>query len=67
MLNMQCTLLYLSYKTGTMLFLSCFIGPTFDVSINSDTTSVYPWETAKMVCDVSVSGTSPTTGEYTHK
>lgn len=48
-----------------MLFLSCFIGPTFDVSINSDTTSVYPWETAKMVCDVSVSGTSPTTGEYT--
>ncbi|KAF4119117.1 hypothetical protein G5714_001168 [Onychostoma macrolepis] len=36
-------------------------GPTFDVSISSDTASVFPWETVKMECDVSVSGTSPTT------
>ncbi|XP_048053894.1 prostaglandin F2 receptor negative regulator [Megalobrama amblycephala] len=42
-------------------------GPTFDVSINSDTTSVYPWETAKMVCDVSVSGTSPTTDDVAYE
>lgn len=38
-------------------------GPTFDLSISSDTTTVFPWETVKMECDVSVSGTSPTAGE----
>lgn len=42
-------------------------GPTFDVSISSDTTSVFPWETAKMVCDVSVSGTSPNTDDVAYE
>ncbi|KAL2088018.1 hypothetical protein ACEWY4_016846 [Coilia grayii] len=34
-------------------------GPSFGVSISSDTTSLYPWETAKMECTMSVSGTPP--------
>ncbi|XP_048091660.1 prostaglandin F2 receptor negative regulator-like [Alosa alosa] len=34
-------------------------GPSFGISISSDTTSVYPWETAKMECAMSVSGTPP--------
>uniref|UniRef100_A0A672RPF6 Prostaglandin F2 receptor negative regulator-like n=1 Tax=Sinocyclocheilus grahami TaxID=75366 RepID=A0A672RPF6_SINGR len=42
-------------------------GPTFDVSISSDTTSVFPWETVKMECDVSVSGTSPTTDDVAYE
>uniref|UniRef100_A0A8C1ZQ26 Si:ch211-132g1.7 n=1 Tax=Cyprinus carpio TaxID=7962 RepID=A0A8C1ZQ26_CYPCA len=42
-------------------------GPTFDVSISSDTTSVFPWETVKMKCDVSVSGTSPTTDDVAYE
>lgn len=35
-------------------------GPLFDLSITSDTTSVYPWETVKIDCIISVSGTSDT-------
>ncbi|XP_067298360.1 prostaglandin F2 receptor negative regulator isoform X2 [Pseudorasbora parva] len=42
-------------------------GPTFAVSIRSDAVSVYPWETAKMECDVSVSGTSPTTDDVAYE
>ncbi|XP_051558752.1 prostaglandin F2 receptor negative regulator-like isoform X2 [Myxocyprinus asiaticus] len=42
-------------------------GPTFDVSIDSDTTSVYPWETAKMECDVSVTGTPPATDDVAYE
>ncbi|XP_062384308.1 prostaglandin F2 receptor negative regulator [Sardina pilchardus] len=34
-------------------------GPSFGISISSDSTSVYPWETAKMECAMSVSGTPP--------
>ncbi|XP_060716195.1 prostaglandin F2 receptor negative regulator isoform X1 [Tachysurus vachellii] len=34
--------------------------PTFDLSIMSDTTSVYPWETVKIDCIITVSGTSNT-------
>lgn len=42
-------------------------GPTFDVSINSDTVSVFPWETAKMMCDVKVTGTLPTTDDVAYE
>ncbi|KAB5523295.1 hypothetical protein PHYPO_G00150950 [Pangasianodon hypophthalmus] len=34
--------------------------PSFDLSITSDTTSVYPWETVKIDCIISVSGASNT-------
>ncbi|KAM4711367.1 prostaglandin F2 receptor negative regulator [Anableps anableps] len=34
-------------------------GPSFSVAIHSDASSVYPWETAKMECSLSVSGSSP--------
>ncbi|XP_053333282.1 prostaglandin F2 receptor negative regulator isoform X2 [Clarias gariepinus] len=34
--------------------------PSFDLSITSDTTSVYPWETVKIDCIITVSGTSKT-------
>ncbi|XP_054479621.1 prostaglandin F2 receptor negative regulator-like [Anoplopoma fimbria] len=40
-------------------------GPNFAVAIQSDTTIVYPWETAKMECSLSVSGSSPKTGAQT--
>lgn len=40
-------------------------GPSFSVAIQSDTTSVYPWETAKMECSLRVSGSSPKTGSHT--
>ncbi|KAK0143321.1 Prostaglandin F2 receptor negative regulator [Merluccius polli] len=33
-------------------------GPSFTVAIQSDTSSVFPWETAKMECSLSVSGSS---------
>ncbi|XP_073699446.1 prostaglandin F2 receptor negative regulator [Garra rufa] len=42
-------------------------GPMYDVSISSDTTSVFPWETVKMECDVSVSGTSPATDDVAYE
>ncbi|KAJ8407417.1 hypothetical protein AAFF_G00279910 [Aldrovandia affinis] len=34
-------------------------GPVFNVSVRSDTSSVSPWETAKMQCVVAVLGASP--------
>ncbi|XP_017312318.2 prostaglandin F2 receptor negative regulator isoform X2 [Ictalurus punctatus] len=34
--------------------------PSFDLLISSDTTSVYPWETVKIDCNIGVSGTSNT-------
>lgn len=37
-------------------------GPTFSIAIHSDDSSVYPWETAKMECSLSVSGSSPKSG-----
>ncbi|XP_030266107.1 prostaglandin F2 receptor negative regulator [Sparus aurata] len=37
-------------------------GPSFSIAIQSDESSVYPWETAKMECSLSVSGSSPKTG-----
>ncbi|KAF3857160.1 hypothetical protein F7725_009019 [Dissostichus mawsoni] len=40
-------------------------GPSFSVAIQSDGTNVYPWETAKMECSLSVSGSSPKTGAHT--
>ncbi|XP_031707818.1 prostaglandin F2 receptor negative regulator [Anarrhichthys ocellatus] len=40
-------------------------GPSFAVALRSDTTVVYPWETAKMECSLSVSGSSPKTGAHT--
>ncbi|XP_056286764.1 prostaglandin F2 receptor negative regulator isoform X2 [Pseudoliparis swirei] len=36
-------------------------GPSFAVDLLSDTSIVYPWETAKMECSLSVSGSSPKT------
>uniref|UniRef100_A0A3Q2FFS3 Prostaglandin F2 receptor inhibitor n=1 Tax=Cyprinodon variegatus TaxID=28743 RepID=A0A3Q2FFS3_CYPVA len=39
-------------------------GPSFSIAIHSDATSVYPWETAKMECSISVSGSSTRTGAY---
>ncbi|XP_068447100.1 prostaglandin F2 receptor negative regulator [Clinocottus analis] len=39
-------------------------GPSFAVDLLSDTTIVYPWETAKMECALSVSGSSPKTGAH---
>lgn len=44
-----------------------FAGPSFSIAIKSDDSSVYPWETAKMECSLSVSGSSPKTGTaHTH-
>ncbi|TNN26565.1 hypothetical protein EYF80_063299 [Liparis tanakae] len=40
---------------------SCVHGPSFSVDLLSDTSIVYPWETAKMECSLSVSGSSPKT------
>ncbi|XP_014866208.1 PREDICTED: prostaglandin F2 receptor negative regulator [Poecilia mexicana] len=37
-------------------------GPSFSVETRYDTSSVYPWETAKMECSVRVSGSSPKSG-----
>lgn len=42
-------------------------GPSFSIAIRSDVITVYPWETAKMECSLSVLGSSPKTGtEHTH-
>ncbi|TRY95511.1 hypothetical protein DNTS_012485 [Danionella cerebrum] len=38
-------------------------GPTFALSISSDVSSVYPRETVKIACDISVSGTSYSTDD----
>ncbi|KAM6945357.1 prostaglandin F2 receptor negative regulator [Aplochiton taeniatus] len=42
-------------------------GPSFDIAIHSDTTSVYPWETAKIECSLSVSGSSPKTDDLAYE
>ncbi|KAM9328742.1 prostaglandin F2 receptor negative regulator [Pholidichthys leucotaenia] len=42
-------------------------GPSFSIAIRSDTSSVYPWETAKMECSLGVSGSSPKTGDLAYE
>lgn len=42
--------------------MSPFAGPSFSIAIQSDVSTVYPWETAKLECSLSVSGSSPKTG-----
>lgn len=42
-------------------------GPSFSIAIQSDVTSVYPWETAKMECSLSVSGSSPKTDDLAYE
>lgn len=42
-------------------------GPSFSIDIQSDTSSVYPWETAKMECSLSVSGSSPKTDDLAYE
>lgn len=42
-------------------------GPLFSIAIQSDASSVYPWETAKMECSLSVSGSSPKTDDLAYE
>lgn len=42
-------------------------GPSFSIALRSDATSVYPWETAKMECTLSVSGSSPKTEDLAYE
>lgn len=42
-------------------------GPLFSIDIQSDASTVYPWETAKMDCSLSVSGSSPKTGDLAYE
>ncbi|XP_028972628.2 prostaglandin F2 receptor negative regulator [Esox lucius] len=42
-------------------------GPSFSVAIHSDTTTLYPWETAKLDCALSVSGASPKTEDLAYE
>ncbi|XP_070813927.1 prostaglandin F2 receptor negative regulator [Chaetodon trifascialis] len=42
-------------------------GPSFSIAIQSDVSSVYPWETAKMECSLSVSGSSPKTDDLAYE
>lgn len=42
-------------------------GPSFSIALRSDVTTVYPWETAKMECVLSVSGTSPKTDDLAYE
>lgn len=42
-------------------------GPSFSIAIQSDASSVYPWETAKMECSLSVSGSSPKTDDLAYE
>uniref|UniRef100_A0A8C2ZGU8 Ig-like domain-containing protein n=1 Tax=Cyclopterus lumpus TaxID=8103 RepID=A0A8C2ZGU8_CYCLU len=42
-------------------------GPSFAVDLLSDTSIVYPWETAKMDCSLSVSGSSPKTHDLAYE
>ncbi|XP_004573896.1 prostaglandin F2 receptor negative regulator [Maylandia zebra] len=42
-------------------------GPSFSIAIKSDDSSVYPWETAKMECSLSVSGSSPKTDDLAYE
>ncbi|KAM4560002.1 prostaglandin F2 receptor negative regulator [Odontesthes bonariensis] len=41
-------------------------GPSFNIAVHSDASSVYPWETAKMECLLSVSGSSPKTDDLAY-
>lgn len=45
------------------VFLLIWTGPSFDIDLRSDTSSVYPWDTAVMKCLLSASGSSPKTGK----
>ncbi|XP_062302585.1 prostaglandin F2 receptor negative regulator [Osmerus eperlanus] len=42
-------------------------GPSFFVGIKSDTTKVFPWETAKMECNLGVSGSSRKTDDVSYE
>ncbi|XP_034533479.1 prostaglandin F2 receptor negative regulator [Notolabrus celidotus] len=42
-------------------------GPSFSIDIQSDTSIVFPWETAKMECSLSVSGSSPKTDDLVYE
>ncbi|KAM6958544.1 prostaglandin F2 receptor negative regulator [Tautogolabrus adspersus] len=42
-------------------------GPSFAIAIQSDASTVYPWETAKMECSLSVSGSSPKTDDLAYE
>ncbi|XP_056157096.1 prostaglandin F2 receptor negative regulator, partial [Lampris incognitus] len=42
-------------------------GPSFSISILSDISSIYPWETGKMECSLSVSGSSPSTDHLAYE
>ncbi|TKS66488.1 Prostaglandin F2 receptor negative regulator CD9 partner 1 [Collichthys lucidus] len=42
-------------------------GPSFSIGIQSDVNSVYPWETAKLECSLSVSGSSPKTDDLVYE
>ncbi|XP_074520444.1 prostaglandin F2 receptor negative regulator [Halichoeres trimaculatus] len=42
-------------------------GPSFSIAIQSDASTVYPWETAKMECSLSVSGSSPKTDDLAYE
>lgn len=42
-------------------------GPSFSITIKSDASSVYPWETAKMECSLSTSGSSPKTDDLAYE
>ncbi|XP_034029748.1 prostaglandin F2 receptor negative regulator [Thalassophryne amazonica] len=42
-------------------------GPSFFIAIQSDASSVYPWDTAKMKCSLSISGSSPKTDDLVYE
>ncbi|KAM9820859.1 prostaglandin F2 receptor negative regulator [Neosynchiropus ocellatus] len=42
-------------------------GPSFSINIQSDDSTVYPWQTAKIKCSLSVSGSSPRTDNLAYE
>lgn len=42
-------------------------GPKFSITVQSDASTVYPWETAKMECSLSVSGSAPKTDDLVYE
>lgn len=42
-------------------------GPSFSIAIRHDVITVYPWETAKMECSLSVLGSSPKTDDLAYE
>ncbi|XP_051912861.1 prostaglandin F2 receptor negative regulator isoform X1 [Hippocampus zosterae] len=42
-------------------------GPSFSIAIHSDTSTVYPWQTAKMKCSLRISGSSPKTDHLAYE